>query len=242
VRDSYTPYAYGAYAGLILIWRQSGDAGTREHDHSMLFLLPYSGRVTMSSPQYPPPVFTTTYADGPRQLFTTGNAVQAAISPPSPRKGVGSTSAWPLQSYLELAAETVSPARARQHTREKLAEWGLAVATADADLVVSELITNAVSASVQFRETPPAIRFWLLSDGDRLIIVVWDASPWLPRCSEAALDAIGGRGLQIIAALSDDWGWFGRSEIAGKCVWAAFYITQETKSRMPLEGDLQWIV
>ena len=88
---------------------------------------------------------------------------------------------------------------------------------------------------------PPAVMFWLLSDGDRLVVAVWDASTELPQCSAMALDALGGRGLHIIAALTDDWGWFRWSEIAGKCVWAAFRMTQEANSPASRGGDSQWI-
>ena len=86
--------------------------------------------------------------------------------------------------------------------------------------MVTELTTNAVQASERLPERPATIKLWLLSDEVRLVIVVWDASRQLPHLTEAPLGALRGRGLQIVAELSNDWGWYGRSEMAGKCVWS----------------------
>jgi anti-sigma regulatory factor (Ser/Thr protein kinase) len=101
-----------------------------------------------------------------------------------------------------------------------LAEWDLAILSDDADLAVSELTTNALAASAGTGESPALIRLWLLSDGNRLVIVVWDNSRRPPVPTEAAVTDEHGRGLQIVAAVSSDWGWYGRTDIGGKCVWA----------------------
>jgi anti-sigma regulatory factor (Ser/Thr protein kinase) len=108
-----------------------------------------------------------------------------------------------------------------------LTEWGLKTLIDETDLVVTELTTNALQASEQLQERSPAIKIWLLSDAVRLVIVVWDASRQLPQLTDAPLDALSGRGLQIVAELSNDWGWYGRSDMAGKCVWSEIVTTPE---------------
>lgn len=134
--------------------------------------------------------------------------------------GNGGGNNWPCRSYLEFAALPTAPSCARLHTRAMLAEWELAILSNDADLVVSELTTNALKASEESDESPALIRLWLLSDGNRLVIVVWDGSRWPPAPTSAAVTDERGRGLQIVAAVSSDWGWYGRTDMGGKCVWA----------------------
>jgi hypothetical protein len=109
---------------------------------------------------------------------------------------------------------------ARLHAKARLAEWGLAALSDDTELVVAELTTNALMASGATGIHPPIIRLWLLSDTSRLIIVVWDGSLRPPALTKALTTAEHGRGLQIVAAVSSDWGWYGRTDIGGKCVWA----------------------
>ena len=113
-----------------------------------------------------------------------------------------------------------APPCARLHAKAKVTEWGMAVFGDDTELIVSELTTNALMASDATGEHPPVIRLWLLSDTSRLIIVVWDSSPRPPALTETLTTAEHGRGLQIVAAVSSDWGWYGRTDIGGKCVWA----------------------
>jgi anti-sigma regulatory factor (Ser/Thr protein kinase) len=182
----------------------------------------------MSSPKHQSSEFVVTHPANPRQEFMSEESSQTVLSLPSPRKddsGDGST--WVFQSYLELDALPVAPSRARMHARAMLTEWGLKALSDETDLVITELTTNAMQASEQLQEQPCAIRVWLLSDAVRLVIVVWDASRQLPQLAEASLDAMDGRGLQIVAALSNDWGWYGRSDMAGKCVWSEIVTTPE---------------
>lgn len=177
----------------------------------------------MSSPNSPTPVTVN-----PQRAVKPGNVSRSALPPPARRKDdSGRESTWPFQSYLELAALPVAPSRARTHARTVLAEWGLTAIIDEADLVISELTTNAVQASERLQEHPPTIKLWLLSDAVRLVVVVWDASLQLPQVTDAPPDALNGRGLQIVAELSDDWGWYGRSKMAGKCVWSEIFTTPE---------------
>ena len=99
-----------------------------------------------------------------------------------------------------------------------LHEWGLRDRADDAALIVSELMTNAADASVVLPGRPP-IALCLLASEKSLIIEAWDHSPHdlEPRVADA--DAECGRGLTVVAALSDRWG-SKRTGHRRKVVWA----------------------
>jgi anti-sigma regulatory factor (Ser/Thr protein kinase) len=125
---------------------------------------------------------------------------------------------WPMRSHLELAALPTAPACARGHVRVVAHEWGLPQAAETAELLASELITNAVQASARLPLTEPAvIRLWLVSDGLSVVIHVWDASHEMPARRDAGLDEDNGRGLMLVEALGKQWGAYGRA--GGKVVW-----------------------
>jgi len=86
-----------------------------------------------------------------------------------------------------------------------LHEWGLRALAEDAALIVSELMTNAADASVVLPERPP-IALRLLASEKSLVIEVWDRSPLDLEPREADADAECGRGLTVVAAISDRWG------------------------------------
>ena len=131
--------------------------------------------------------------------------------------------AWPLQTRLELAARSTAPGVVRGHVRAVAAEWGLGDLADTAELLASELATNAVLASQQLptradRAIVPVLRLWLTSDGVALIIHVWDAHPCMPVLREPAANDESGRGLMLVAALGKDWGAYRKAE-GGKVVW-----------------------
>jgi anti-sigma regulatory factor (Ser/Thr protein kinase) len=114
-----------------------------------------------------------------------------------------------------------SAGRARRIVRALLPDWGLGRLVEDVDLVVSELVTNALLHSGEDTAvTEDPIRFELeLSEG-RLTACVIDSSPLPPRPEEAADTAESGRGLVLVEALAADWDWEDRPD--GKAVWAVF--------------------
>jgi anti-sigma regulatory factor (Ser/Thr protein kinase) len=126
---------------------------------------------------------------------------------------------WPLQDFLELGALVSAVPCARLHARQVLWEWGIGNLGDSAELLVTELITNAVTAS---RETgrDSAVRLWLLSDSAQILILVWDASPRPPVLTDASDEAEHGRGLMLVDAVSEQWGWYSREASDGKFVWA----------------------
>jgi anti-sigma regulatory factor (Ser/Thr protein kinase) len=130
------------------------------------------------------------------------------------------TSQWPLHSFLELGALLGAVPCARLHAQQLLWEWGLAALTDSTELVVSELVTNAVQASRVTPQTTP-VRLWLLSDKAQVLVLVWDASPHPPVQTATSDETENGRGLLLVEALSEQWDWYyPPDEEAGKYVWA----------------------
>jgi anti-sigma regulatory factor (Ser/Thr protein kinase) len=99
-----------------------------------------------------------------------------------------------------------------------LREWGLDDIAGTAELLVSELVTNAVTAS---RAMADARTIWLRlsSDKARLLIEVWDANPPPPVPRTETLDEEDGRGLLLVTSLSERWNWRLLRESYGKVVW-----------------------
>jgi hypothetical protein len=86
---------------------------------------------------------------------------------------------WPLQSHLELGALPTAVPCARLHSRLVAGEWGLPGLAEVVELIVSELTTNAAAAAHGLPGIQP-VRLWLRSDGRRILVQVWDASPQTP--------------------------------------------------------------
>jgi anti-sigma regulatory factor (Ser/Thr protein kinase) len=127
-----------------------------------------------------------------------------------------------LSSTLEFAPLPTAVPCARLHAVHVLYEWGLRDLTDDAALIVSELMTNAADASVVLPGRPP-ITLRLLATEKSLLIETWDQSPLdlEPRDAEASDEC--GRGLTVVAALSERWGWE-RTGYNRKVVWAELLI------------------
>jgi hypothetical protein len=97
------------------------------------------------------------------------------------------------------------------------------------ELVVSELVTNGVQASegmtgsrYRGRWTPgaPPVRLWLCSDKQNVLVQVWDGNDRRPECKDVDLEAVGGRGLLLVEALSAEWGTYAPERSSGKVIWA----------------------
>jgi anti-sigma regulatory factor (Ser/Thr protein kinase) len=136
---------------------------------------------------------------------------------------------WPLRSNLELTPLPSAVPSARAHTRLRLTEWGLPRFSDDAELVVSELVTNGVRASARLTESwftgrlipggPPA-RLWLSSDRRQVLVQVWDGNHEPPVRRQADPEADGGRGLLLVESLSIRWSSYRPADCSGKVVWA----------------------
>lgn len=130
------------------------------------------------------------------------------------------TDEWPLLSHLEFGVLPGAVACARLHARQVLWEWGLSAIAENAELLVSELMTNAIQASPSAERTQP-VGLWLSSDRSRLLILVQDTSRYPPEpAGGTGDDDERGRGLLIVEAISAKWGWDVKEDSSGKVVWA----------------------
>jgi anti-sigma regulatory factor (Ser/Thr protein kinase) len=136
---------------------------------------------------------------------------------PSHPQGITMAEEWPLRDAIEFGPLPGAVPCARLHTRLLLAEWGLAGLTGQAELVVSELVTNAVAASQQLPWISP-VRLWLYADTARVLIAVWDANPRLPARTGANDLAESGRGLLLVESLSAVWDAYPTADWGGKVV------------------------
>jgi anti-sigma regulatory factor (Ser/Thr protein kinase) len=123
---------------------------------------------------------------------------------------------------VTLPAQPRSVPSARAHVTQVLHEWGLAAMGEDAALIVSELVTNAITASAS------PLQLCVAADERWLLVVVSDASPRYPLRPGADPDAEGGRGLAAVEALSARWGWHPVTwNGLSKAVWAELTIPNE---------------
>ncbi|WP_314175206.1 ATP-binding SpoIIE family protein phosphatase [Streptomyces winkii] len=111
----------------------------------------------------------------------------------------------------EFPADRAVVARARDATIHQLAAWGLDEAAFTTELIVSELITNAI----RYAGGPIGLR--LIHDAT-LVCEVTDPSNTQPRLRRARTTDESGRGLFLVAQLATRWG--SRYGESGKTIWA----------------------
>lgn len=127
------------------------------------------------------------------------------------------------RGHLRLCALPSAPFWARQYTRLFLADCpGISDdATETAQLIVSELVTNAARASAS---ALGVIGLSLRPVRNKLIIEVRDQSADPPVLAPASRDAEHGRGLVLVDALSEEWG-YSHDPRGGKVVYAIVRLT-----------------
>lgn len=125
---------------------------------------------------------------------------------------------WPLLDDPKAAGQ------ARRHVRDQLAAWGLDDLAPTTELLASELVGNVV------RHAKGPVRLRLLHDS-ALVCEVFDGSLTMPRIRRATDTDEGGRGLQLITALSQRWGT--RYTATGKCIWTEQSLTGPDLHRAP---------
>ncbi|MBP0458220.1 ATP-binding SpoIIE family protein phosphatase [Streptomyces montanisoli] len=113
-------------------------------------------------------------------------------------------------AYWFLEPEHAAPGRARRLARKALSRWGLDDLSDSVELLISEVVTNAV----RYAERPVTLR---LLRTDVLRCEVGDDSPQLPRQRRARDTDEGGRGLFLVNRLARRWGATRLS--TGKVVW-----------------------
>ncbi|MEU9588743.1 SpoIIE family protein phosphatase [Streptomyces sp. NPDC048193] len=113
-------------------------------------------------------------------------------------------------AYWLLEPEDAAPGRARRLARRALARWGMEELTDSVELLISEVVTNAV----RYATKPVTLR---LLRTDVLRCEVGDDVPQLPRLRQARATDEGGRGLYLVNRLARRWGATRLS--TGKVVW-----------------------
>jgi len=158
-------------------------------------------------------------------LDVTCDIILKALLPESPADDVAlllartralhtdQVAAWSLPSDPAIVAD------ARAQASRQLATWGLTDAASITELVVSELVTNAI----RYGDAPIGLR--LIRDRT-LICEVSDASSTSPHLRRARTYDEGGRGLHMVTQLTQGWGT--RHTPTGKTIWA--------EQRLPANG------
>ena len=144
---------------------------------------------------------------------------------------------WDSESAVgcPLGRGPQSARAARRLTRSTLREWGLASLAEDAETIVGEFVANAVThaaapgaggvgsaGSADRKPTAENLGLRLLRRTGEVICAVLDPSDDAPVLKTPGSAEECGRGLQMVDALSDVWGW---SPVAGrgKAVWAILF-------------------
>jgi anti-sigma regulatory factor (Ser/Thr protein kinase) len=160
---------------------------------------------------------------------------------------------WPLQTYITLVAVPTAAAWARRLVVEELGTWGLVALAETVELLVSELVTNALRASddvdpvlaERYQRQPNAVKYEDLvkiscvrlrmsANGRKLLLEVWDKSPQPPAAADLDKDELphleseSGRGLFLVATCSAQWGWY--------------YPADHKSQGMPEWGKVVWCI
>lgn len=156
-------------------------------------------------------------------MRASARPVNRPVSGAVPRSRTSGPARLATVGHLRLCALPSAPFWARQYTRLFLADCpGVSADVREtAQLIVSELVTNAAFASAS---TLGVIALSLQPLRNRLIIEVRDQSADVPVLAPAHDDAEHGRGLMLVDALSEEWGYSAEPD-GGKVVYAALRLT-----------------
>ncbi|MCW2944249.1 MAG: ATPase [Actinoallomurus sp.] len=129
----------------------------------------------------------------------------------------------PASEALSFAALDSAVPAIRGWVRITMRELGRPDRSTDAELIISELVTNAVHAA-----PGEILKVTAVADGGESILAVWDPGPGVPVVAADLLgdlenddfDRNGGRGLFLVMAVATEWGYTPTPENGGKWVWA----------------------
>ncbi|WP_106398928.1 ATP-binding protein [Actinocorallia populi] len=148
----------------------------------------------------------------------------------------------PLETErLCLLALAVSVPFVRRTVAKCLSAWGLDDLVLPCTQVVTELAANSVAAADAERTSKPHERatgtftVHLSRTSTHLLIEVGDASSALPKPRTATEQDENGRGLVLIEALADRWGWY-PNDLEGKVVYAAWNLPGIPTAARPAEA------
>lgn len=181
-----------------------------------------------ASPQLGTPIAPTTaapWADGPvAPAGGDGPAREVRTAPPGtpPSREPDVVTGALAAAALRIECGREGFARARAFTRRTLAGWSLEHCGDDATVVVTELAANAAKHAVPFApDGGTDVWLGLALDGAHLVLTVSDPCGSRPVPDRPAGPGLAehGRGLGIVDALAEEWGWTPRPP-QGKTVWA----------------------
>jgi hypothetical protein len=143
--------------------------------------------------------------------------LEAGNWPAPPSSGIAVLARCPLTSDFG------SPRIAREFTRTTLEGWDAAELFDEAGVVVSELVTNALRYGLpgRHRNSRAPVQLVLLRQERRILALVTDPNSDGPVQGDPDEFAETGRGLQVVDAITESWGWAPLAT-GGKAVWAAF--------------------
>jgi len=119
---------------------------------------------------------------------------------------------------------------ARSLIRDPLKRWGLEDLVPVTELLVSELVTNAI------KYANGEILLRLILESGSLACEVHDSSPALPRVLQVDRDAENGRGLHVVSQLATRWG--ARRTHTGKVVWCEQTLSESVMESLSATGEM----
>jgi serine phosphatase RsbU (regulator of sigma subunit)/anti-sigma regulatory factor (Ser/Thr protein kinase) len=125
---------------------------------------------------------------------------------------------------FQLEPEHSAVRHARSLIRDPLKRWGLEDLIDSSELLVSELVTNAI----KYANGEVLLR--LILEPESLVCEVHDSSPALPRVLQVDKDAENGRGLHVVSQMASRWGV--RRTPGGKVVWCEQLVPAEVTEAM----------
>ena len=158
----------------------------------------------------------------------TLDATERAWWLPALRNGMPCWNSYPGTASYDSLLWSLSPNHgavkiARDLVVATLRDWGMVRYASDVELVVSELVTNALRHADTgvdgMREN--VIQLSAMRRGAELICAVRDGSDRMPQRREPDFMEETGRGLHLISCFSRNWGVV-RTAVGGKFVWALF--------------------
>ncbi|MFE5940540.1 ATP-binding protein [Streptomyces sp. NPDC056470] len=129
-----------------------------------------------------------------------------------------------LASTKLSESDALWPGRLRRALRARLTLWGCVDLADTAELLLTELLTNALRHAAGSE-----IRVHVYPRGGQCVIEVNDGSPCRPELRHAGLEDESGRGLSLVDALADSWG----TSDDGTTTWCTLPLTEGTPEMPP---------
>jgi anti-sigma regulatory factor (Ser/Thr protein kinase) len=158
------------------------------------------------------------FAAGARQ----GMRRASTVLPSQPRPEGASGSLAQPSATCRLVPRPESVKAGRDFTRTTLLDWDMPVLADLAELVASELVTNALQHGVPAARRlarEPCVRLRLLAQAPFVMCMVTDPGSDIPVLRESGPTSESGRGLNVVESCSVRWGWHLLDD-GGKVVWA----------------------